>query len=342
MTQILNTKTGVGAGLGGALGFFFMGGPVGGALGALVGGLVGNAASRGVAGFSSEPAQKMMTPKMRAIYVRAVERMADPQSLRNMADAYAKEGFHGEAILLRERANSRELPEAAQEIRREAFRKAMSSDNAPAIENLANEFLRKGCFKTYATLKAHAEAVRAAHAAGESANAQGVELLGAWAQKLSLALKHFGPGSQQARSAARNLIRARGMRATEAGVQETIALAMAALVPAPAAGGGAPPAEVAATTGGTVTEAEGAMTEAPAEGTPAPAEGEEAAGEGEETSGEAREVAGEEASAGEATEGMPAEAPAGEAPEGAAQIPEPPPEEEPDEEEEPPRMRVVQ
>lgn len=233
MTQdILNSRTGVGAGLGTVVGFLF-GGPLGGAIGAVVGG--------GIAHVSGDPQRGVMTPKRKLIYTRAMETIKDPGELEKLAAAFHGEGLVAEAILLRKRAALRKLPAQTKDMRRAAFRRAMSSDDADTIAQLAGAFESEGALDAAKALREHADAVRAAHAAGKSAKPMVGGNVEAFAEKLGKAIIHFGPDSAQTKTASRNLVAARGKTPTPALISATIKVAARELqVDAPRA---APPAE---------------------------------------------------------------------------------------------------
>ena len=231
--DMVTPRAGVGAGIGALIGFLF-GGPVGAGIGALVGG--------GVAHASGDPGKGVMTPKRKLIYTRAMESIKDPEELKKLADAFAAEGLVGEASLLRKRAALRELPDTTKDKRRAYFRKAMASDKPEVILEVATAFEKEGAIDAGKTLRDHAEAVKAAHAAGKSARPLTGGSQQAFADKLAKAIIHFGPGSAQAREAAGNLLQARGKKATDALITEVIRIAADALkIDAPEADG--PPAQ---------------------------------------------------------------------------------------------------
>ena len=251
--EVVNTRTGAGAGIGAALGFLF-GGPFGAAIGALVGG--------GVAHASGDPGKGVMTPRRKLIYARAMETIKDPAELRKLADAYAGEGLGLEATMLRKRAALRELPDDTKEKRRAAFRKAMACDKPEVIAEVAQAFHDEGAIDAAKTLRDHAEAVRAAHTAGKSAKPLTGGSQAQFADKLAKAIIHFGPASSQAQAAAANLIQARGKAPTAAFITEVIKVAAGSLKVDVAAASGPPahPIEINATGGGSVEGAPGALT----------------------------------------------------------------------------------
>lgn len=219
-SEVLNTRTGVGAGIGAVIGFAF-GGPVGAGAGALLGGAIAHT--------SGEAPKGEMTPRRKLIFARAMEAVKDPQELSKLADAFAGEGLPGPAAMLRKRAGLRELPPEVQAKRRAAFRKAMASDNPEVIRSVATAFENVGSIDAAKVLRDHADAVVAAHAAGKSAKPMTGGTVAQFADKLGKAIIHFGPDSGQAKAAARNLIQARGKPPTDALIVEVIRIASAAL-----------------------------------------------------------------------------------------------------------------
>jgi hypothetical protein len=218
-TDVVNTRTGVGAGIGALVGFICAG-PMGAGIGALVGGGVAHASGQ---------SKGLMTPKREVIYKRALDGIKDPAELRKLADAFAGEGLTAQAAMLEKRAKLRALPQATKEQRRIAFRKAMASDNPDIIANIANAFQSEGQFDAARALSDHATAVRAAHMAGKSAKPMTGGTQEQFADKLGKAIIHFGPESNQAKGAAGNLIQARGKTPTPALIAEVIKIAHQAL-----------------------------------------------------------------------------------------------------------------
>jgi len=244
--KIVNKKTALGTGIGAIVGFFF-GGPVGGAAGAALGGLIANVKA---------PQRGQMTPKREMAFQTAMA-STDPNYIKGVADAFAGEGFDAHAALLRKRSALRSMPPHIQEVRKNAYRQMMASDNPDQIRHVAATFEGEGSTDAAANLMAHADAVTAAHAAGKSTKPlPDDKMLEGFADKLAKALLHFGPHNPNTKSAAANFIRARGMEVTEGTVTATIEATAAELgVDMRAA---APPPqgeEVVADAGGTPTEA---------------------------------------------------------------------------------------
>ena len=252
VNEIINKRTGVGAGIGALVGFM-LGGPVGAGIGALLGGGLANASPKKPSG--------EMTPKRKVVYENAMATIKDAKELRDLADVFEKEGLHGQAEMLRKRAGLRELPEATKVARRDAYRRALTSDIPEGIDEVAAAFEEQGAIDAAASLRTHASAVRAAHAAGKSAKPVDPNVLNAFADKLAKAIMHYGPTSNEAKAAASNFINARGATPDDASVADAISIAQAELevdanagagTAPPAAGAvpaGAPPAAGAATSG---------------------------------------------------------------------------------------------
>jgi hypothetical protein len=218
--NVVNARTGTGAAIGGLIGFICAG-PLGAGIGALVGG--------GVAHASNQPNKGVMTPRRQMIYTRAMESMKNPADLQSLANAFAGEGFDAEAEMLRKRAALRSMPSDVKEKRRAIFRKAMASDNPDIIDQTAAAFQGEGALDASKALSDHAEAVRAAHAAGKSTKPMTGGSQEKFADKLAKAIVHFGPGSAQAASAAANLVRAKGKEPTPALVAEVLRIAASTL-----------------------------------------------------------------------------------------------------------------
>ena len=218
--DMVNPRTGIGALIGAGVGFVF-----GGPLGAGIGGLVG----AGVAHASGDAPKGVMTPKRQLIFTKAMESMKEPEELCKLADAYEGEGLRTQATALRKRAELRKLPLEVKDKRRIAFRKSMACDDPDVILTIAKAFQVEGALDASKALLEHADAVRGAHAAGKTAKPMMGGSIAQFADKLGKALVHFGPESPQAKTAAKNLIQARGKQPVDALVTEVIRIATEAL-----------------------------------------------------------------------------------------------------------------
>ncbi len=104
---------------------------------------------------------KGMTPERKQIFDAAMSSIVDTAKLRALADSFEKEGLRGEADLLRKRALLREAPADVKAARRQAFRKAMGSDNANAILEVAKAHEQVGAMGAAEELKQRAANVAA-------------------------------------------------------------------------------------------------------------------------------------------------------------------------------------
>jgi len=85
-----------------------------------------------------------MNPERQQIYEQALVSLADPVSLRNLADAFQKEGLTEQADMLRKRAALREMPEDVKEGRRRALAKGLKSEDKVGVATLADAFEKEG------------------------------------------------------------------------------------------------------------------------------------------------------------------------------------------------------
>jgi hypothetical protein len=251
--KIINKRVGLGAGIGGFVGFLF-GGPIGGVAGALAGGTL--------AGMSPQAKRGEMTPDRESVYRMAMNKEdASPEELDEIAADFEQAGLSAEAEMLRGRAGLRRLPPEILAQRKDIFRKAMTSDNPEEIREFASSFEAAHAFKGAESLKQHALAVEAAHAAGKSckpmADTKAIEVFGA---KLAKAVTHFSIDSDEAKSAARNFIRARGLEATDEEVDKVLKAAEAELAEAAKEDEAAKAAAAAAPATGAPAAAGGAVT----------------------------------------------------------------------------------
>lgn len=83
-------------------------------------------------------------PPAREAMFRHAMRETSPAKLADMADAFKKEGFAKEAEQLRARANLRAHPKETLEKYAEILKKALSSTNVQAIEDVAEAFRADG------------------------------------------------------------------------------------------------------------------------------------------------------------------------------------------------------
>jgi hypothetical protein len=103
--------------------------------------------------------KKGMTPERKKVYIAALNSLKDPVKLRQLADAFEKEGLTKEAAMLRKRAKLRELPPKVKKQRRAAYRKAMKSKSPTAVARLAKAFQKEGATGAAASLQRYAKAL---------------------------------------------------------------------------------------------------------------------------------------------------------------------------------------
>lgn len=109
-----------------------------------------------------KPWAKRMTPERKVAYETAMKTLKDPAKLRQLADAFEKEGLKKEATMLRRRAGYIELPQEVKDKHRAVFEKAMASTNPEAIENIAKAFEAKGQTTVAGVLRNYAAGLKAA------------------------------------------------------------------------------------------------------------------------------------------------------------------------------------
>jgi hypothetical protein len=113
-------------------------------------------------GWNEYRRRKALTPERKAIFDKAMNTEdATPTYLRQLADAFAKEGLAKEAKALRQRATLKEAPPEVKARRREVFVKAMQSTDPDAILAVARAHEKIGATGAADALKQQAEAVKA-------------------------------------------------------------------------------------------------------------------------------------------------------------------------------------
>lgn len=218
-------RFGFGAIFGGILGAL-VGGPAGAVAGAALGGGIGAATGKSGASPASAAFAGAIAANHARVYREAMTTAREPHELRTLADAFDKQGHRSFATMLRRRANLRDLPAEQKKARRDAFRAAMSSDDPGKIFQLASSFEGEAATGAANELYDHARAVRAATMAGARARPLGdmrtVEQLG---DRLGKAIIHYGPESLQAKTAAANFLRARGVQPSDDAIRDVISVA---------------------------------------------------------------------------------------------------------------------
>ena len=233
--KAMSPKTAIGAAIGGAIGAVF-GGVPGVMIGSTLGAVAAHAKPRKAGG--------EMTAARKIAFESAMTKMGDPAELREFATTFEGEGLHGHAWRLRARADLRELPEAVKAARRTELARAFASDNPEFPDAMSKSYEEIGAYGVARSLRDQANAVRAAHAAGKSAKPLDAATIRRFEAALVKAVETFGETSPQAKTAASNLLRARGKPADDASIADMIARAITAKakVETPPA----PPAEVPA------------------------------------------------------------------------------------------------
>lgn len=82
----------------------------------------------------------VVTPEREEMFNNALEHLTDPERLRKLADAFEKEGLRAQANVLRRRATWRERDAKTKADHEAIFQKALESENAVAILEVANAF----------------------------------------------------------------------------------------------------------------------------------------------------------------------------------------------------------
>jgi hypothetical protein len=86
--------------------------------------------------------RKGMTQERRDVYLAALEHLADPKALRELADGFEREGLPIEASMLRKRADLRAMPREKWENYRAICERAIQKPDAnpEALEEMASGF----------------------------------------------------------------------------------------------------------------------------------------------------------------------------------------------------------
>lgn len=87
-----------------------------------------------------------MTPERLKIFNAAISgALKDPASLDKLASAFAGEGLHEQAKILKQRASLKRLPQEIKEARNQVWRRAVKSQNKAGVLKLAAAYDREGC-----------------------------------------------------------------------------------------------------------------------------------------------------------------------------------------------------
>lgn len=79
------------------------------------------------------------------IYNHVLDNVKDPEKIRAMGHAFISGGKEKQGDILLKRAENVELPLAIKKQRREAFKKAVQSQDADKLHAVANVFEQEGC-----------------------------------------------------------------------------------------------------------------------------------------------------------------------------------------------------
>ncbi len=101
-----------------------------------------------------------ITPERKKVYEEAFKSLKEPEKLRELAEAFEKEGHKNEADMLRKRALLREAPPEVKQARRAAFKKAMASTNADAVRAMGDAYLSQGASGAARALYQYADGLK--------------------------------------------------------------------------------------------------------------------------------------------------------------------------------------
>jgi len=102
---------------------------------------------------------KRLNPDQERLYQAALVNLRDPAKLRQLAQAFDKEGFREQADMLYKRAHLKDLPKEIIKARNELFHKAMASRNLEIVRKVADAFEQEGATNAAAKLREHILAV---------------------------------------------------------------------------------------------------------------------------------------------------------------------------------------
>lgn len=102
------------------------------------------------------PGKGVLTPQRQSIYELAIKEVKDPVKLRELAKYYRDQELPAQADMLEKRASLRELPESVKAARKDAYRRAMKSQNKNEILKLAIAYERQGATGAAQSLREHA------------------------------------------------------------------------------------------------------------------------------------------------------------------------------------------
>lgn len=102
------------------------------------------------------PNKGVVTPERALIFQTALNELKDPAKLNKLAEVYRKQGLEAHAEMLEKRAKLRSLPEETKQARRQAFKKAMSSDDPAKVKMIAEVFEKEGATGAASALREYA------------------------------------------------------------------------------------------------------------------------------------------------------------------------------------------
>lgn len=101
-----------------------------------------------------------MTPDRERIYVQALNKLADPAKLKELAQTFYREELKPYGDMLMKRARLRELPPDVKKARHAAFKKAMQSTDIKKILEMAEEYEKEGATGSAAALRKRAAGLK--------------------------------------------------------------------------------------------------------------------------------------------------------------------------------------
>lgn len=102
-----------------------------------------------------------LTAERQAVYEVALNHVGEPGKLLALADAFATEGLHAQANMLRKRAKLRAMPKELRKARRAAFKAALSSKDKDAVLKVAKAFHAEGASGSALALYKYADGLSA-------------------------------------------------------------------------------------------------------------------------------------------------------------------------------------
>ena len=101
-------------------------------------------------------------PTVSHVFRQALDARLAPDGYRKLADWMERWGYLEEARVLRARAGYGELPDNVRQMHHEVITRALASDNAPAVRQIADNLYKQGAIANAMRLRKHAAALEAA------------------------------------------------------------------------------------------------------------------------------------------------------------------------------------